>query len=257
MKKRYDLIKKPKITLKNNVDMNTFFSFKNKSLPNKAITEYNKKLSKNINNVNNISQLKVESLIVKYVKKQQKFKKRITKIKKFKRLYILKKRFRRLKKKNKFISEFFLLWRDSLKFKFRIKFDISVRKNNIFCTEIDLYRKHFLLRCSTGKYNLHSTKKKLKYTSRRMLEFFISLVRKTHRTIVKKKSNQKKIPYYRHTILNVSAPIKRRYKLFKRFLFLFKRKRFNIINLNAKKCFNGCRALKRNHRKSLSRQIFK
>ncbi len=164
------------------------------------------------------------------------------------------KRFLRLDKKNPFFFEFFLLLYDSLKFKFRIKFNINIRKNNIFCTEVDIYRKYFLLRCSTGKYNLHSTKKKLKYTSRRMINFFISLVRKTHIDILKK--NQK-MPYYRNAILNISAPISNRSKIFRYVLKFFKKKKFNLINLNLKKCFNGCRALKTNHKKSLSRQIFK
>jgi hypothetical protein len=200
-------------------------------------------------NSENLPKPVFESLILKYIEKED-----TNNQKKIQRTYSIQKRFLRFEKKNIFISDFLSLLYDSLNFKFRIKFDVSIRKNNIFCTEIDIYKNQFLLRSSSGKYHLHSSKKKLKYSSKRTMEFLFSVIRNTYSYSLKK---NKKIPYYRHTILNLSAPIRFRYKIVKRILTFFKKKRFNVINLKLKKCFNGCRALKRNHKKPFFKQIFK
>ena len=105
---------------------------------------------------------------------QKKYKKKIFKKRKyiknrFLRCIIRTKRFYKYKSsilncKYNYISKFIK--------SFSLKVYIRLKPNNIFCTLIDLKENRILLNTSSGKYKMQTSKKRLKYNSKILLEYF-------------------------------------------------------------------------------------
>lgn len=125
------------------------------------------------------------------------------------------------------------------------KFTFKITSNNLFCTLSDIKKKKVILSASRGKYRIKISKKKIKHNGVRIIKIFC------------KQAKKKLTP--RGVFVNLVAPIKMRYKIIrflKRFLRHFrikndekKWKRLLLIKIDAKKCFNGCRAAKRRRKK--------
>jgi len=122
-----------------------------------------------------------------------------------------------------------------LKKKFLKKISIRVARNNAFCTLISLKKEKTLFVYSSGKSKINLSKKKLKY----FLNIFIN---KFFQKIKKYTKN------WNNTIINLTVPKKKRFKFLKLLKYNLKKKyeplKNVLININPKKCFNGCRAKK-------------
>ena len=126
---------------------------------------------------------------------------------------------------------------------FSLKVYIRLKPNNIFCTLIDLKENRILLNMSSGKYKMQTSKKRLKYNSKILLEYFF----KDTQTYLLKKKN---------IILELISPIKIRKRIIRFIKTILTRKNL-ILYTNEKKCFNGCRAAKKRRKKRNRIRIFK
>lgn len=139
--------------------------------------------------------------------------------------------------------------------KFLKKIQIKIKQNNIFFTFFDLKQKKILQIGSSGVYKIKVSKRKLKYFFQDLIIFFFKRLEKWCKNL-------------NHTIFNIIAPITFRKKIcviIKKEIKNFNSnsyKRINkkvniIINIEAKKCFNGCRERKKIKKKRRLYKIFK
>ena len=113
---------------------------------------------------------------------------------------------------------------------FSHKLNIIVMPNNVFCSFIETNTKKMLQSCSSGKYKIKTSKKKLKHTFNLVLTNFMVDLAKEIKPV--------------GVILNISAPIKIRKKIIK-FISLKFKKIPLLIQMLSKKSFNGCRPPKK------------
>jgi len=175
------------------------------------------------------------------VKKLKKYRANPKKFKKTKIYYKkkLKKRkaLKRLLRSFKYTRDF----RDFLKFqKLRLtnKISIRIRSNNVFCSFIKSGKT--LSVGSAGIYKVKTSIKKLRFSSKTILELFFRKI--------KRHLNANKI------LINLVGPIRIKKSIIK---LLFKLRRTYlkkyatnlVVNTKAKKCFNGCRPKKKVRKK--------
>ena len=169
--------------------------------------------------------------------------KNINKIKKSRKFLSLKNisRVRKVIRHNANPFNFFTL--NSLKNKFSKKINIRITANNIFCTLIDLKTKQTLHVGSGGKYKIKTSKKKLRYNSKIIVELFFK--------DINKKINSEEV------LINLIAPIKIKKLVLKQLYTFFKKYTNLTINVTPKKCFNGCRPAKKIRKRKKGLRIFK
>jgi ribosomal protein S11 len=123
------------------------------------------------------------------------------------------------------------------------KICIRVTSNNIFCTLVNLTNKKTLLLGSSGKYSVKTSRKTLKFSLKIVLQSFLE-------EINNKLSNTSQV------ILNVVGPLKIRRSVLWLMSKILRNKKA-IINVEEKKCFNGCRPAKKKRKKRKGFRIFK
>ena len=126
---------------------------------------------------------------------------------------------------------------------FQLKVFIRVRPNNVFCTLKNLNSGKILINRSSGIYNLQISKKKLKYNIKMMLQFFF----KDIEIFYKREKN---------ILIEVICGVKVRKQIIK-FLKQKIRKKNIVLQLNEKRCFNGCKPPKKKRKKRMGLRIFK
>merc|ERR1711871_1691697 len=112
---------------------------------------------------------------------------------------------------------------------------IRVLPNNIFCTLKNLGTKKTLVHRSSGMYKLRTSKKNLKYNVKIMLQFFFKDIKNYFK-------NEKNV------IIEITCGIKIRKQIIKFWKQKIKKKNV-ILQINEKKCFNGCRPPKKKKKK--------
>ena len=100
-----------------------------------------------------------------------------------------------------------------------------------------------LINRSSGIYNLQISKKKLKYNIKMMLQFFF----KDIEIFYKREKN---------ILIEVICGVKVRKQIIK-FLKQKIRKKNIVLQLNEKRCFNGCKPPKKKRKKRMGLRIFK
>ena len=95
---------------------------------------------------------------------------------------------------------------------------------------------------SSGKCNLNTSKKTLRYTTKIILQSFLN--------------NIKTYLEQDFFILNLTSPKKLRIAVLRQLQTTFKKKEL-IINIKGKKYFNGCRPAKKKRKKQKGLRIFK
>lgn len=126
---------------------------------------------------------------------------------------------------------------------FNLKVYIRVRPNNIFCTLKDLKEDKILLAKSSGMYGIKTSKNKLKYNVKIILQFFFKEINHFLR-------NEKNI------LIELIAGIRIRKKIIKLLKHKFNKKNI-ILQIKEKKSFNGCRPPKKKRKKRQGLRIFK
>lgn len=122
------------------------------------------------------------------------------------------------------------------------KLSIRITPNNIFCTLVNTRRKKTISVGSSGIYKVKTSKKTLRYTTKIVIGYFL-------RTI-KKELDAKRF------IINIVGPKRIRKAVIKQLAKYF-RKSSLIINVESKKCFNGCRPAKKRRKKQKGLRVFK
>jgi ribosomal protein S11 len=117
---------------------------------------------------------------------------------------------------------------------------IKIKPNNVFCTLSDASKTIYTT--SSGKCNLNTSKKTLRYTTKIILQSFLN--------------NIKKHLEQNFFILHLTSPKKLRIAILKQLQATFKRKEL-IINIKGKKYFNGCRPAKKKRKKQKGLRLFK
>lgn len=125
---------------------------------------------------------------------------------------------------------------------FSHKLSVVVTANNIFCSLTGCRKNKTLKSCSSGKYKIKTSKKKLKHTFDLVISNFISEI------------NQKF--NYKGIIINITSPIKIRKKIINTISFNFKKIPL-LIKVLKKKSFNGCRPPKKIRKKRRGMKLFK
>jgi ribosomal protein S11 len=134
------------------------------------------------------------------------------------------------------------------------KMVITISQNNMFCTFSDLKSKKTIHTGSSGIYKLKISKRKLKHYYMDFLTTFFRKIRRSYGTL-------------QNTLINLTAPIRLRRKIVKFIKTQVaesgdKEKMRDIpynvlINIAAKKCFNGCTPRKKLRKKRLLYTIYK
>jgi ribosomal protein S11 len=117
---------------------------------------------------------------------------------------------------------------------------IKISPNNVFCTLQK--EKKTLFVASSGKYKIKTSKKSLKFSSKKIIQTFLYKI--------------KRLVKYNMIIVNFTGPIRLKKKLIKQILFFFKTNSL-IFNTDSKKCFNGCRPKKKKRKKQRGLRLFK
>jgi hypothetical protein len=122
---------------------------------------------------------------------------------------------------------------------------LKICSNNIFCV---LREKDKTIKiCSSGKYNVKISKKKLRYNIKPVITFFFQEIKK-------------EMLLSDTFFLILTAPLRLRKQILK-FIFpkIFedKKKRSFCIKVKEVKCFNGCRARKKKRKKQKKLRLFK
>ena len=132
-----------------------------------------------------------------------------------------------LNRKFLFISKYF--------YKFKLQIYIKVCQNNIFCTLKNVYNNKILLNLSCGILKLDTSKKKLNYNLKFILETFF-------------KNANSYLKLNKNFIIQIISAKKFRKKILS--LLKYKLKKKNVILRTKKnKCFNGCRPSKKKRKK--------
>ena len=119
--------------------------------------------------------------------------------------------------------------------KFKLQIYIKVCQNNIFCTLKNVYTNKILLNLSCGILKLDTSKKKLNYNLKFVLETFFRNVNsyfKVNKSFIIQIISAKK---FRKKILSIL-----KYKL---------KKKNVVLRTKKNKCFNGCRPSKKKRKK--------
>jgi hypothetical protein len=134
---------------------------------------------------------------------------------------------------------------------FSKKITFRFSQNNLFCNLLDLKKHKTLHTSSAGVYKLKLSKRKIKTFYKTFVYIFFNKIKKN-------------VKDFKNTLFNVIAPIKIRKALIKVILLEIKKfrqqysERKNVlINISAKKCFNGCRAKKKIRKKGRFFKIYK
>ena len=122
---------------------------------------------------------------------------------------------------------------------------IKIKPNNVFCTLMNNNKTIYIT--SSGKCNLNTSKKTLKYHTKIILQSFLYNIKKYLNT------NKKNNKYF---IIRLISPKKSRKPVLKQLQKQFQKKDL-VINLTSKKSFNGCRPAKKKRKKQKSLRIFK
>ena len=123
------------------------------------------------------------------------------------------------------------------------KITIHVKPNNIFCTLANIYKKRVISHYNTGMFFIKTTKKRLKQNIVKVLFFFFKKIYKRLKKTI---------------ILNLIVPKNLKKKLFKQISSMFlNRQKHILINIQSKKCFNGCRPPKKQRKKHKYSLLFK
>lgn len=125
---------------------------------------------------------------------------------------------------------------------FSKKLDIRITPNNVFCTLKDLSTNTIVDVGSSGKYQVKTSKKTLRFSCKIIINFFLEQV--------KYKIKSKKI------LVNLTGPIRLR-KVVLEQIAKYIGGASATININQKKCFNGCRPQKKRRKKQKGLRIFK
>ena len=125
---------------------------------------------------------------------------------------------------------------------FSRQLSIKITSNNIFCNLKNVIKNTTIACCSSGKYKIKTTRKKLKHNVKLVLTSFFNEI--------KGKILSKNL------IITIISPIKIRKQIIK-FLSQSFNKYNLIIKAMDKKCFNGCRPPKKKRKKQKGLRIFK
>jgi ribosomal protein S11 len=123
------------------------------------------------------------------------------------------------------------------------KINIRATSNNVFCTLSDIERKKTLLLGYSGKYNIKTSKRSLKFSSKYIIESFL-------------KEINKKFNLNNELFINLILPKRIKKKTIKIIKSFYKKKKV-ILNVKGKKCFNGCKPKKKKRKKRKGFSIFK
>jgi len=119
---------------------------------------------------------------------------------------------------------------------------IRVRPNNIFCTLVDKKSNNILHTTSSGKCNIKTSKKTLRFSGKIIAQSFFDNIKK----YLKK-------DYF---LVTISGPKKMKKPILELLSLNLKGKNL-IIDVKGKKCFNGCRPSKKRRKKQKGLRIFK
>lgn len=122
------------------------------------------------------------------------------------------------------------------------RLNIRVTPNNVFCTLTNIVKRKTVYVGSSGIYKMKTSKKTLRYSTKVVIGYFLR--------IIKKELNSKKI------ILNVIGPMRIRKAILKQLTKYFNKSSL-ILNVENKKCFNGCRPKKKKRKKQKGLRVFK
>jgi ribosomal protein S11 len=126
--------------------------------------------------------------------------------------------------------------------KFYKQINIRITPNNVFCTLKNNLRNKTLYVASTGKCNTKTSKKILKYSSKIITQTFFEKI--------KEHLNSNKF------IVNIIGPQKIKKSILEQVGNNLKGKCL-VVNVEPKKCFNGCRPPKKKRKKQKGIRIFK
>lgn len=128
-----------------------------------------------------------------------------------------------------------------------LSYKITLRstQNNMYCTLSSIADQKVLFVVSSGKCQLNTSKKSLKFNSKHILKIFLQKIRKRF-------NNRPS------TLIVISLPKRLRKSVLKiiRYSYLKKKSRL-IVELKNKKCFNGCRPKKKKRKKRSKFRVFK
>lgn len=170
-----------------------------------------------------------------------------------------KKFLKRRKIKNIFkLTKIIRLIKAKYNFVFKNKFDINLKANNMFFTFSVLKKNKIVASGSSGIYRIKTTKKRIKYTYKKLLNIFMN---KVYKKSIEPKKKANKFNMYNSLIMSISVKKrlhKRIIKRLKRFGKRITKKCFKsvVLIINAKKCFNGCRVSKKRRKKRIKFRIF-
>ena len=173
-------------------------------------------------------------MIKKPILKQKEYKKKYKKSSKF--LFYIRRNKKLYTNKHTTLNFKYFLLKTSLNF-FNLKISIRVRSNNIFCTLINLKTNKVIFNVSSGKYQINTSKKKLKFNTKLIINSFLNDIDSYL------KQNQ-------HFIVELIAPLKTRKQSIKLLIPRISRKNL-ILSVKENKCFNGCRPPKKKRKKNL------
>lgn len=122
------------------------------------------------------------------------------------------------------------------------KLVIHIKSNNIFCTITNLTKNKILFFVSSGILNINTTKKKLNNNLTKILFVFI-----------KKIFSYLKSPL----IIDIIASVRHKKNILKYINLFLRNKKKLFLNLENKKCFNGCKAPKKRRKKHKFNMLYK
>jgi ribosomal protein S11 len=161
-----------------------------------------------------------------------------------KKLQIKKKLKQLFNKKPFFLNRNSLFLQKKVNNKYFFRLIIKLKANNIFCSFLNTKVKKTLKIISSGIYKIKTSKKSLKFSTKNILKIFLGTIKKKY-----KLSNKK-------LLIKITAPIRIRKKIIKQLTNSFKTNSL-LINVEEKKCFNGCRPSKKKRKKKKGFCIFK
>lgn len=126
--------------------------------------------------------------------------------------------------------------------KFSQQLSIRVTANNIFCNLRNIVKNTTIATCSSGKYKIKTTRKKLKHNIKLVLSSFFSQIRT-------------KIPS-KNLVVVLTSPVRIKKQTIKILAQNFNKYNL-IVKVKDKKCFNGCRPPKKKRKKQKGLRLFK
>ena len=123
------------------------------------------------------------------------------------------------------------------------KITIRATSNNVFCTLLDTKQNRTLFLGYSGKYNIKTSKRSLKFSSKHIIESFF-------------KEINKKFNLDNGLFINLILPKRIKKKTIKIVKSYYGKKKV-ILNVIGKKCFNGCKPKKKKRKKRKGFSLFK